>query len=133
MTRDRAALPRPSLLIVDDDGDIRESLQMALAGEMPDVDVVVAPDVPTAKGLLDERAFDVVVSDYHIGASDGVSFLADARRLRPQMRCALFTGAPDEGLARRAKREAGIDRFFVKPLDLTGFTHGIRALLPTSA
>ena len=79
-----------SLLVVDDDAVVRESLVEALveAG----YDVRAAGDGVRAVAMLAERAPDVVLSDVRMPGMDGPQTLAALKRLDAGVRAVIMSG-----------------------------------------
>ena len=57
-------------LIVDDEPDIRELLEITL-GRM-NVATAAAPDLATARALLDSERFDLCLTDMHLPDGNGL-------------------------------------------------------------
>jgi HPt (histidine-containing phosphotransfer) domain-containing protein/CheY-like chemotaxis protein len=83
--RDRTGL---TALVVDDDHVAAAAVVAALRGG--GVDVIIADDLDTARGLLGERSFDVAVVDIHLGGDLGTALLPDLRT--HAVRAVAFTG-----------------------------------------
>ncbi len=64
----------PTVLVLDDEKNIRRSIEIAL--EQEGMHVLSAHDVPAALRVLHERIVDVLVLDIRLGEVDGVSFFA---------------------------------------------------------
>lgn len=107
-------MPRASILICDDDPDIRASLRRTLRGH----DVAEAGSPHEAIELLKCHAFDAVLSDYALGAEqDGLDLLQHVRLGYPQVVRFLVTGNKDLDVAVRAVNEGAVHRYFGKPWD----------------
>ena len=120
---------RPSVLVVEDDPNVRLMIVAQLERRLPDVDVIGAADAKEGLAVLDRAHVDLILSDFHLPDMNGLEFLTRARREHPATRRVMLTGAPEEGLALDASREAGIERFFVKPLDMTAFSGVVKKIL----
>jgi len=104
----------PSILICDDDADIRAAMRRTLQR----YEVAEAASPREALDLLKSHVFDAIVSDYSMGTeSDGLDLLNHARVLYPQMIRFLVTANQDIGVAIRAVNEGAVDRYFAKPWD----------------
>src|SRR5687768_14084356 len=97
---------KPTILIVDDDTALAESVQTVLERQFPKSSVLRADSAEAATAILGKQRVDVLLSDYQIAGADGVDFIAQARRGNDDLRCILMTGFPAVGLAVRARREA---------------------------
>jgi CheY-like chemotaxis protein/anti-sigma regulatory factor (Ser/Thr protein kinase) len=128
LPRDHLDPPRPKtpalrglrVLVIDDERDARELLQAILVDY--DCVVTVAASVDEALGLLDARAFDVVLADISMPARDGYDFIRELRA-RPKERggdlpaAALTAYARAEDKARMLA--AGYSMHLPKPIDPT--------------
>jgi DNA-binding NtrC family response regulator len=123
---DRAAVgPDLKVLVVDDEPLIRWSLSESLRDL--GFDVVVAEDGRAAVGALAEAAWrpDVVMLDYRLPDSDGLTLFSKIRTFMPAGRVILMTayGTPDM----TAKALAlGAYRVVTKPFDVTDVAAMIR-------
>ncbi|MDB4966913.1 MAG: hypothetical protein JWN44_2602 [Myxococcales bacterium] len=102
------------ILLVDDDATLLRSLARILKriGHV----VVCAQDGPSAATLVENGAFDVVVSDIGMPGMNGIEFLLAVRRVDLDVPVVLMTGAPDVATATRAV-EFGALRYLSKPVD----------------
>ena len=98
------------ILVADDDSDIRE-----LVGEFlyaKGFRATTAPDGETAKSLLSEDDFDLLITDLDMPGINGLVLLDWVHTSRPNMPTIICSGSvsPDEGfIAERA------DAFVAKP------------------
>lgn len=103
-----------SILICDDDADIRAAMKRTLRG----YDVVEAGTPREAKDLLKAHSFDALISDYNLESdSDGLDLLQHARLAHPEVVRFLVTGNRDIDVATRAVNEGSVHRYFLKPWD----------------
>jgi two-component system, OmpR family, phosphate regulon response regulator OmpR len=103
----------PHILVVDDDGRIRDLLKRFLSrnGYL----VTVARDAAHASRLLESLAFDLLVVDVMMPGEDGVSF---TRRIRDSTTTPiLLLTARGEADDRIAGLEAGADDYLAKPFE----------------
>src|SRR6185436_11733921 len=68
--------PKPVVLVVDDEKNIRSSIEIALAQE--GMHVIGAHDVATALRTLHERIVDVMIVDIRLGDVSGLEFFRRA-------------------------------------------------------
>lgn len=118
-----------SVLIVEDDRDVRLVIQKQLERRMPGVEVHAAPDGPAALAFLARAHVDLILSDFRMPGMSGMDLLRQASREFPATHRIMLTGCPDEGLAIAASRDVGAERFFVKPLDFGALAHTILGIL----
>ena len=83
------------VLLVDDDEDYALFVKQLLHRIGVDGPMDVVHDAEGAEALLEKRRYDIVVSDYDLGAGNGVRVLEAARRLSPEAQRILLTSAPD--------------------------------------
>lgn len=108
-----------TILIVDDNRNILTTVRMLLADVFAKV-VAIANAANIPARLREDRP-DVVLLDmnFHSGVNngnEGLFWLHEIRRLRPQAQVVLFTAYADIELAVRGMREGAAD-FIVKPFD----------------
>lgn len=114
----RAPEQRPRvILVVDDDGDILESLVDLLAANLPNVRCLVASSGAQALPLLERERVDLIISDYKMPEMDGLEFLKRARKFAPRVPRILLTAFADLDVAVQAINDAGVEMFFTKPVD----------------
>ncbi|HEX2021966.1 MAG TPA: response regulator [Candidatus Thermoplasmatota archaeon] len=124
-----AGVKRQTILLVDDEEDIRESLQQLIEASLEGVDVVVAASGQEALDVVEGRSVDLIVSDYKMPGMNGLELLSRIGRTRPHIPRILVTAFPDLEIAIRAINEAGIENFFTKPFDPDQVLNVVRALL----
>lgn len=106
----RASQAKYSVLIVDDDANVRTSVASLLSDE---VDATMAASAQQALELLKDRSFHVVISDFAMPGMNGRALLAEIERMREYVSCLLITGSD------RYQPFAGQTRHYVlfKPFD----------------
>ncbi len=104
----------PSILIVDDEANIRSSLKGALSREGYQVDD--APSVAAARTLLRE-AYDIVLLDVWFPGESGLDLLAEIRDAAPATTVIMMSGHANIETAVQATRLGAYD-FLEKPLSL---------------
>jgi response regulator RpfG family c-di-GMP phosphodiesterase len=105
-----------SVLVVDDEPDILESIKELLAAEIPNVRVHGALNGPDAVRILGSEPVDAILCDYRMPGMDGLQVLVEARRVAPETARILITAYPELQLAVRAINEAQIQNFLTKPV-----------------
>jgi two-component system OmpR family response regulator len=114
-----------SILVVDDDGHIREVVRFAL--EKAGHTVVEAADGAAALRSFREQPIDVVVLDIIMPELDGVEV---CRRLRERSRVPiLFLSSRDDELDRILGLEIGADDYVTKPFSPRELVARVKALL----
>lgn len=108
--------PRPDrvILLVDDEPDIRDTLQDLIGNSVPGARVVTAESGAAGLAELANGPVDLIISDFRMPVMDGIAFLCECRRLYPRIPRVMFTSFANEELANRAVREAVVDSFLAK-------------------
>lgn len=121
------ALPR--LLVVDDEADIRETVELLVGVKLPGVEVVTAASGMDALQKLQAGRFDAVLTDFRMPGMDGAELVERLRASHPGLPTALFTAYVDSDFMRRMHdRHPGL-KVIAKPLEIEGFTATLRELL----
>jgi two-component system response regulator MprA len=115
-----------SILVVDDDFAVRESLDRALRAN--GFDVELAADGVEALTTIDATSFDAVVLDVLMPGFDGMSVCRSLRAGGNRIPVLMLT-ARDAVADRVAGLEAGADDYLVKPFALEELLARVRALL----
>lgn len=100
-----------SILVVDDSPLIRAMVTRAL-GERGFTQVCDADDGLSAKGLLEERAFDMVLSDYDMPNMDGGQLLEWIKENNPATLVIMLSGQTDRNTVVKLMRHA--ENYIVK-------------------
>jgi two-component system response regulator AtoC len=89
----RAGVDSPSrtVLVVDDDASIRMLCRLNL--ELDGWRVLEGATLTAARVQLAAEDVDVVVLDVHVGSENGVEFLGELRRDRPELKVAMLSGS----------------------------------------
>jgi DNA-binding NtrC family response regulator len=82
-----------------------------------DYQVMTFTSAREALAFIDANDVDLVVSDFLMPEMDGISFLAEVRRLRPQVPRIILTGYADKENAIKAINEVGLFQYIEKPWD----------------
>ena len=107
--------PRPLLLLVDDDSQIR--LLLSEIGTREGFEVLEAADGAAALEMLRRRHMDLVLLDLHMPRVNGLDVLRGARASGTSPQIALMSGAASVEDAVEAIK-LGATEYFSKPLDL---------------
>jgi len=103
-----------SVLVVDDEKPVRDSIKMIL--EYEHFDVQFAEDVPTALQRVEAAPFDLVLLDIKMPGMDGIKVLQRIKEMRPSLPVVMISGHADFSTAVEATRIGSYD-FLGKPLD----------------
>jgi two-component system, OmpR family, response regulator MprA len=121
---ERAPFPpthAPTILLIDDDRAVRESLARVLTAEA--FEVVLAASGKDALEILPVRRPDLIIMDLRMAPLTGWDLMLHLRRRRPEVPIFVVTAVP-------AKSAGGADRlatrFFQKPVDIDALLMAIR-------
>lgn len=102
------------ILIVEDEATLSYFLAYSLMSEAEDYEVVTARDAETAVSKMEERPFDLVISDIVLPQMDGMTLLRHTREQWPETKAILMTayGSPE---VRRRAEAMGAFAYIEKP------------------
>ncbi len=119
-----------NVLIVDDEPDVRLSLQLAL--ELAGYSVRIAANGVEALAQQRDSAADILITDIFMPESDGIETIASFRKEFPRTHIVVVSGA-----SRRPKsdylfaaRMVGADITLKKPLDIDHLLVQLRSFAP---
>ena len=104
-----------TLLVVDDDDNVRRALRRVLRRAR--CRVVDAPDAAAALAVVEREPVQVIVSDYRMPGLSGVEFLRIVKERWPRIQRVLLTGQADSSAIEEAVNRSEIFRFIWKPWD----------------
>ena len=119
-------MPTPTILVAEDQTDIRELLVMNLRGAGYDVTAVA--DGPAALASQSERSSDLLVLDLMMPGLDGLE-VCKALRARGRSTPILMLTAKSTELDRVLGLELGADDYLTKPFSLAELLARVKALL----
>jgi DNA-binding NtrC family response regulator len=105
-------MPRGSILVVDDEAEIREGLEALLKSE--NFDVTLAENGAAGLQKLEERPFDLLLLDVSLPDRNGIEMLHEIRRRDPNLAIILITAYGSIDMARAAFKNGAQD-FVTKP------------------
>lgn len=117
---------RGTVLVVDDDPDMLETCARIL--KQGGYDCLTATGGREALDLLRSRRLDLILADLRMPEMDGLTLLANARRLAPGVPTILFTAYASTDSARRA-REAGAAAYLAKPFGVSELREVVARIL----
>jgi signal transduction histidine kinase len=106
---------KPTILLVDDEADIREVLRMSLTDM--GYAVVTAEDGQAALRLFEEIRPPIVMTDIKMPVVDGIEVLRRIKRLDPEAEVIMITGHGDMKLAIESLKNEATD-FITKPIHI---------------
>ena len=117
--------PRPLILVIDDDADIRRNLsrELALAG----YDTLAAADGVEGRQLFEHHRPDLVVTDVAMPRADGFSVISAVRRIDRTPVLVLSVRGEEEDRVRAL--DLGADDYVTKPFYLRELLARVRTQL----
>lgn len=102
------------VLALDDEPIVGKSLRMALSKLGFNVEVFEDPVV--AMKRIDEKTFDIVITDVVMGDIDGIQVLERVKQRSPRTKVVIITAFAMMEMARKAMERGAFD-FIAKPFD----------------
>ncbi|MDD5655861.1 MAG: response regulator [Elusimicrobia bacterium] len=115
-----------TILIVDDDANMRESLCDNL--EMAGYEVAQAASGAEAMEAVRRRVFDVIIMDYNLTDSTGIEVIKRIRTVNTESQILMLTAHASLDTAVKAIQESVTD-FMSKPVDFDRLKHSIAKAL----
>ncbi len=113
----------PPLLIVDDEKNMRLSLETVLTGE--GYEVRSADSAEAGMKLLEAEDYFMVISDARLGGMSGYEFLKEVRKRKPELPVLIMTAYATAKLAVEAIKNGAID-YLAKPFDPEELLHAVK-------
>ncbi|MDP9083235.1 MAG: sigma-54 dependent transcriptional regulator [Pseudomonadota bacterium] len=110
-------MPKPAVLVVDDEPDLCELLSITL--QRMDLIPQTASNVAAAQRLLKTERFDLCLTDMQLPDGDGLELVKWIQQYSPNVPVAVITAHGNMETAVRALKLGAFD-FVSKPLDLAG-------------
>ena len=101
------------ILVIDDNPDDRLLTVRELRPEFPDAEIVEVSGPEQFEHELNDRNFQLLITDYDLRWSNGFEVLKQSRKRCPDVPVIMFTGTGDQETAVRAMRE-GVSDYVVK-------------------
>lgn len=120
-----------TLLIVDDEADLREIITDLLSDEgfhCHSVDSVDAALALITEYKHQDFVLDLIISDLNMPGKTGLEFLAELRKRGVATPFLFLTGSPHEG-AMKPDLDRGVLGYQVKPFDSADFVNLLKGLL----
>src|ERR1700675_719973 len=110
-------MPKPAVLVVDDEPDLCERLSITL--QRMDLDPRNAGTVGAAQRMLKTERYDLCLTDMQLPDGDGLELVKWMQQYAPAVPVAVITAHGNMETAVRALKLGAFD-FVSKPLDLAG-------------
>jgi len=106
------------LLLIDDDRSLLAALSDTLRFRLQGCHIDVADNPDSALELVNDKPYDLIISDIRMPGMDGVALTSKMREVQPSTPVILMTGHGENGLRGKAAA-AGAYAFLTKPIDAT--------------
>jgi len=113
------------VVIVDDDESIRKTFFLLLSERY---NVYLARDAREALARFEKSPVDLIIADFRLPRKNGLQMLQDFRQAGYKGRIILISAFSDQIKEEEVAR-LGVDKVFLKPLDLKSLTEAIDLLL----
>ncbi len=118
-------LPKPDVLICDDELGVRESLRLILEGQYA---LSFAVNGEEAVRHVKDHNPAVVIMDIKMPVMNGLDALAQIKKLKPRVPVVMITGYESDDVAAQAMR-LGANDYLTKPFDRQRILSKIQAIL----
>ncbi|MCA9266311.1 MAG: sigma-54-dependent Fis family transcriptional regulator, partial [Planctomycetales bacterium] len=105
----------PTLLVIDDEPNVRYSLENALRSDT--VDVLTAPTARQGVHLVREQSPDAVLLDVRLPDKSGLDAFSEIQEIDPQLPVIMMTAFTTTDTAIEAMKRGAFD-YLTKPVDL---------------
>lgn len=123
---------RGRIVVVDDEADVRDVVTIALQRAGHSVTSFGDPLEALNHFHIKANAADILITDHIMPGLKGMDLIAEARGVSPGLRTILCTGFGDKTTERSAL-DAGVDRFFEKPVSGRDLVEAVQTLLESTA
>lgn len=118
-------LQKTQILILDDEPIVCKRLKPAF--QKAGYEVETFTDSATAAARIEEKKFDIVITDLKMEGIDGMQFLTRIKDRSPETGVIVITGFATAETARESLREGAFD-FVAKPFKLSDILDIVRSL-----
>lgn len=122
-------MKKPLVLIVDDEADIRELLEITL--QRMAIPTLSSATLEQAKQLLQQRTFDLCLTDMRLPDGDGLDLLGNIQAMPNPIPVVVITAHGNMDTAITAMKQGAFD-FLAKPVDLNALRQIITSALKIS-
>ena len=124
-------MSRYSILIVDDEANQRLMLEQALRALAADWSISTAASGQEALAVMEQQVPDLIITDYHMPAMNGLELIARVRSHDLRSRIILITAYSSPELNAAVQR-LGVDHYLTKPVPLAELRSLATAALESS-
>lgn len=106
-------MEKKQLLLIEDEGYVINRINEILA-KFQEFETVYADNGDTARKILEEKSFDLVITDIYVHGISGLEIVHKAREKNPNVCVIIITGLDNTDLANKALKEGAFD-YIIKP------------------
>ncbi len=107
---------KPTIVLVDDEEMVLTSISSLLEMES-DYTIKTFTSPEKAVKYIEDNGVDLVISDYLMEEMNGITFLAEVKKIKPDIPRIIITGYADKENAIKAINEVGLFQYIEKPWD----------------
>jgi DNA-binding NtrC family response regulator len=116
---------RTQILVLDDEAIVCKRLKPAF--QKAGYEVETFTDSASALARVEEKRFDIVITDLKMEGVDGMHFLAKVKEIWPSTNVVVITGFATSDTAKESFRHGAFD-FIAKPFKLSDILETVRRL-----
>lgn len=106
-------MAKKQILFIEDEGYVIDRVGEILAA-FPHFEVTRCDDAKLVRRLLEDRSFDIVITDIYLRGASGLEFSFKAREKNKDACVIIIAGLDNADMAAKAVREGAFD-FVIKP------------------
>ncbi len=119
---------KDSLLIIDDEQDMRNGLKRMLSRDIKELEILTAPDAESGLLKIEEHSVDLVLLDIQMPGMSGIELLKQLSKTAPWLTVIMMTGFGSIEIAVEAIKHGAYD-FITKPFDKEDICRIIRRII----
>jgi DNA-binding NtrC family response regulator len=116
---------KTQILVLDDEPIVCKRLKPAF--EKAGYEVETFTDSSSAMARIEQKRFDIVITDLKMEGIDGMRFLARVKEIRPDTNVVVITGFATPDTAKESFRKGAFD-FIAKPFKLSDILETVHQL-----
>ncbi len=106
-------MEKKQLLLIEDEGYVIDRINQILA-KFQEFETVHADTGELARKILEEKSFDMVITDVYVQGISGLEIVYKAKEKNPNVCAIIITGLDNTDLANKALKEGAFD-YIIKP------------------
>jgi len=118
---------KKQLLFIEEEGYVISRVNEIL-GAFPQFEITRLDDAEQARALLDEKPFDIVITDIYVRGASGLEFSFKALAKNKDACVIFITGLDNIDMAAKAVKEGALD-FVLKPPGLERLTNILKMVV----